>query len=359
MRYEPQARGPLLKLKHILWLAGLWAAASSPLAAQGGLYREATFTAAYMMPNNFNMMGYAAASAGVEATAWWRVQGDEWWKSRRGYPSFGFKGSVAFVPGGIAGHRLGLAGMLRGPLWRQVDYQLGLGLSYYTNSQYFTGDPENIFISTLVSCLIDVGCVWHLGDDQLVTFALVHSSNGMLNRPNKGLNYLQVGYGFALDPVAQGGGGEAQPRPPFARHEFGVALSGGLTAPRNLHFHPQHLYPCYDLSLNYQYYLDPVVAVGGTLDFWYNFSDRDVALRYGQRWRMPLYFGGLAYVEGFWGPLSVKAGIGPSLGGEEVGIPFYERVGVYYNFRRFYAGVALNAHAGVIEFIEWTVGRRF
>ena len=43
----------------------------------------------------------------------------------------------------------------------------------------------------------------------------------------------------------------------------------------------------------------------------------------------------------------------------QVTIPFYERVGAYYNFGNNYRGVAVNAHGGRVEFIEWTYGRRF
>ena len=39
--------------------------------------------------------------------------------------------------------------------------------------------------------------------------------------------------------------------------------------------------------------------------------------------------------------------------------PFYERSGAYYNFGKNYVGVAVNAHGGRVEFIEWTYGRRF
>ena len=71
-------------------------------------------------------------------------------------------------------------------------------------------------------------------------------------------------------------------------------------------------------------------------------------------------FSAMAFAEFFWGPVSLKAGIGPNIVvSPQVTIPYYERLGVYYNFGNNYAGVAVNAHGGRVEFIEWTYGRRF
>ena len=68
----------------------------------------------------------------------------------------------------------------------------------------------------------------------------------------------------------------------------------------------------------------------------------------------------MAMMEFFWGPLSIKAGAGPVLlCSPQVTTPFYERAGAYYNFGKNYVGVAVNAHGGRVEFIEWTYGRRF
>ena len=80
-----------------------------------------------------------------------------------------------------------------------MDYSLGVGLSIYTKALSFTGDEENVFISSLVSCLIDVAFNFRLGDDVLLNASLLHSSNGMLYKPNKGVNFLQLGVAVKLD----------------------------------------------------------------------------------------------------------------------------------------------------------------
>lgn len=313
-----------------------------------------------MTPNNFNMLEYSAAAVGAELGWWHCFQSDEWWVVRRKNPAFGIKASFAFIPAGISGHRLGVVGVLRAPLWKRIDYHIGLGLSSYTRSSYFTHDTANIFISTLLNCLIDVGFDYCITDRLSASLALLHSSNGMLHRPNKGLNFLQVGMSYNI-----AGPGYRLPRatpvpdPPAmdSRHEIGVTFQGGVVESRDLRLDGH--YPCYDLSLNYQYYLDPLVAVGGTLDLWYNFSHYKLAHMLDEKYTFPCYLSALGYIEGKWGPVSIKAGIGPVLvAPERVNIRFYERVGAYYNIGKHYLGVSLHAHAGVIEFMEWGYGFR-
>lgn len=321
---------------------------------------EATLAFSVMAPNNFNMVGYTAGAVSGELGWWYCFEGDDWWIARRKNPAFGIRGSFAYVPTGISGHRLGLAGVIRGPLWRRLDYHLGAGFSMFTRSQYFTHDEENIFISTLLACLIDVGVDYCLSDRLTASFALLHSSNGMLHRPNKGLNFLQLGMTYRLaGPAYRLQQPSPMPEQPSmaSRHELGLTLQGGVVASRDERL--DGLHPCYDLSLNYQYYLDPLVAVGGTLDLWYNMTHYHLARMSGESYTFPCYLSALGYIEGFWDHISIKAGIGPVLvAPPRVKIRFYERVGAYYNFGHQYVGMALNAHAGVIEFIEWSYGVR-
>ena len=266
--------------------------------------------------------------------------------------------SFAYIPQSMSGHRIGLEYLVRGPFNRKLDYHFGFGFSYYTKSKYFTHDEDNIFITTLLSCLINLGVDYHFTDRLTANFSFIHSSNGLLNRPNKGLNYLQFGVGYLIGKMGKESIGEdLLPRPEFNRNEFNIAFQGGFAMSRDMLV--EGLHPCYDLSLNYQYYLDPVVAVGGTLDFWYNGTHTDFMKEYKIDYAIPCYVSALAYLEGFWGALSLKGGIGPVLLASPcVYINFYERLGVYYNFGNNYVGVALNAHAGMIEFIELCYGIR-
>ncbi|MBR1550161.1 MAG: acyloxyacyl hydrolase [Bacteroidales bacterium] len=319
--------------------------------------------ASYAMPNNFDMMEYSRGTFGFDVTWFSRQSGNEYWRLRKHYPAFGIRGSFACIPNAIYGHRFGLAGIVQAPLGRLLDYHIGLGLSSYTRPQSITHDPDNIFISSVVNCLIDVGFDLRLGDRYLLSASLLHSSNGMLLFPNKGLNFLQFGAAVKL--------GNEYERTLDWQHsrnlidtatlippEFSIAFSPGTVMSRDTTF-PGY-YFCYDLALTYQRYASPTFAYGATIDFWYNFVDHEQLQYERSPYTLPVYLSALGTMEFFWGPLSIKAGIGFSIvSSPQVSTPLYERVGAYYNLRRVFLGVGINAHGGRIEFIEWTLGYRF
>ena len=73
----------------------------------------------------------------------------------------------------------------------------------------------------------------------------------------------------------------------------------------------------------------------------------------------PAYVSVMPIMESFYGPLSIRAGMGLTVvASEKVRLPLYERVGIYYNFGRAFAGIGINAHGGQIEYVEWTLGLR-
>lgn len=343
-------------MKHLFTLLALLPAIT--LCAQP--IQRYSVNAGYMMTNNNSYADNNCPTYGLDAALLWphateQTLGQGWKQI-----AFGFKASFAAIPQGPAGHRMGLVGLLHFDLSRRWECQLGVGLSAYTKPYSFTHDTNNLFIGSFVNCLIDIGISYSLTRNLDVALRVLHTSNGMLYKPNQGLNYFQLD--VAYTPRARSRIAGCQPEGPYTmrdRHELGLALSLGTVMSRKEGV--EGYFPCYDLSLNYQYYVSPWFAVGGTVDLWYNFVDRQPLLDKADPYTFPMYLSALAGFEAFFGPVSIKAGIGPSiLVSSEVSIPFYERVGVYYNFPqwRHYLGVALNAHAGRIEFIEWTVGFR-
>ncbi len=348
---------------HSLVFLALLALLAFPASAQYNHW-EVGLNGSYAAPNNFEMMGYACGAASVDVTWVSRQTGNEYWRLYKHYPSFGLRASFAYIPEAIYGHRFGLVGLVRAPLGKWVGYSIGLGLSTYTKAQCFTGDEENLFISSPVSCLIDVGFNFRIGDDVMLNVSLLHSSNGMLYRPNKGVNFLQlgiaakIGNGYEKSLDWEHSRSLIDSVPSFHSSEWNVALSGGTAMSRDSQI--DGYFPCYDLSIYYQSYVNPVFAFGGAIDLWYNGTHWEPIRRDESNYRLPLYLSGMGMMEFFWGPLSLKAGLGlVVVASNQVTIPMYERVGVYYNFGRNYVGVALNATAGRIEFIEWTYGRRF
>lgn len=351
-----------MRLKTQACLLALLLLCAFPSSAQ---YRhwEVGLNGSYAAPNNFEMMEYACWAASVDVTWLSRQTGQEYWRLYKHYPAFGLRASFAYLPEAIYGHRFGLVGLVRAPLGKWVEYNIGLGLSTYTKAQCFTGNKENLFISAAVNCLIEVGLNFRIGDKVMLNASLLHSSNGLLYKPNKGVNYFQlgmaakIGNGYEKSLDWRHSRSLIDSVPPFHRGEWSVALSGGVAMSRSTQI--DGYYPCYDLSIYYQRYVNPVFAFGGAIDLWYNGSHWDVLRKDGSDYRLPLYLSGMGVMEFFWGSLSLKAGVGlVMVASKEVTLPVYERVGTYYNFGRNYVGVALNATAGRIEFIEWTYGRR-
>lgn len=311
-----------------------------------------------MLTNYSFSAPYNAWSYGGAVQWTYSYNDDVYWVRRRHHAN-GIRLSYQHIPDGIAGDRIGLAAVIEAPFSSWFGYSISFGLSYYTRSRNVTGDQDNMFIATAISALIDLGLVFRPVENAFVDLRLVHSSTGMLSFPNRGLNFFQLGAGVDIQ--------NSGARPIEVRwrevsdvgHEVGFTISPAV-ATTSRFWEQTGYYPCYDISLNYQYYLDPAVGVGGTVDLWFPGHHWERIERGDARWPVPMYWSTLFFIEGFWGPVSIKAGIGPVLlASELVDIWVYERLGIYYNVGSCYLGIGINAHAGQAEFIEWSFGRRF
>lgn len=329
-------------------------------AAAQGSHWEFGLNGGMLNSNDFMVRKYSTATLGLDVAWLSHTSGDSSLRWSR-YPEFGVRASFAAIPGGIAGNRFGAVGLIRVPFSRRLSYGIGVGLSAYTKPRYITHNPENIYISSLLCCLIDIGLTYRVNDRLNLTGSLLHSSNGNLVRPNKGLNFLQLGMAYRIGDVERisdwPDGREGIVCVPAYRHELGFTLSPGLCMSR--HMCQYGVFFAYDVSLNYLYRLTCQTFVGGTVDLWYNCSHTWQREVYHDPYPMPVYLNAMVVVEERWGPVSLKAGAGvPLLKSSFVDIPIYERVGVYYNWGRNYVGVAVNAHAAKAEFIEWSYGHR-
>ena len=325
----------------------------------GGPALRVSVGGGYMMPNNMRYSRYSSPIFGLDAALLWRPGGESYWQRFWNHPSFGVKALYTRIPGAVAGDWFGLEGIIVTPLGSRWEWEWGVGLSFYTRPRGLTGDTNNVFIGSVVNCLIDLGIGYRLSEAATLSLRLLHTSNGMLRRPNLGLNYLQLdlGWKFGGSGSVESGAGYAGEETERER-EWSVALSGGTVMSRDSLM--EGYYPCYDLSFCFQRYVNPVFAFGGAIDLWYNGSDRELILRDESDYRLPVYLSGMGCMELFWGPVSLKVGVGLVVAASnQVVNPVYERVGAYYNFGRNFLGVAVNAHGGRVEFIEWTYGRRF
>lgn len=336
---------------------GIRIPAAIPLQAQE-MHYEASMGGEYLVTAYSFNSPHNAYGMNLDFSRWYQATANTGWAAMRHQPSFGVKANIALTPKSICGHRIGLDGLIRTPLSPWLDWELGLGVSTYTRSRYLVEDTNNVYITTLFTFLLEAGLVAHLGPYMNLGLRIVHSSNGRLHEPNRGLNYLQAG--LSIDPAGTWSPANlkkvnvlrvADP------HEVSVASSVGLVVSR--HTLQSGYYPCYDFSFSYAYHASPVATYGATLDLWYNYSHTWQMEFYGDEWPIPLYVGALLFTEGYWGPMNFKLGLGYTLlASSLVKEPVYERVGVYYNFDSKYVGMAVNAHLGQIEFVEFTFGYR-
>lgn len=337
-------------------------AIATAAAAQGG-YWEVGLNGCWQTPNGFNMLEYSEWAGGFDVAYARRIVSNDYGTMWRRYPTVGVRASLEYVPHGISGSRLGVVGLLRAPLWGRLDYSLAAGISAFSRSRFITHDTSNIFVSSLLCCLVDVGVVYNVSNSFALTASFLHSSNGNMVRPNKGLNFLQLGVAYRLgvpdeEPDWRHARQSIDTVPPYCRHELGFTLSPGFSTSR--HTRQEGLYLDYDISLNYRYYHNPLISTGLTVDLWFNGSHWTRFVWYDEPYYVPVYVSAMLTIEGHWGPVSIGGGVGSTLlASSMVDMPLYERLGVYYNWGNNLVGVAINAHGVKAEFIEWSYGRRF
>lgn len=303
----------------------------------------------------------------------WRTSGSDYWKFYHRYPDFGFRFSYAKMPHGIAGNRFGAVGFMQVPLRRPLlDWSVGLGLSAYTQPYSLTANLSNGYIGSIVNCLIDLGLIYKVpieeGGSLTLQGRFLHTSNGYLRKPNLGLNYWQLGLGYDLSPirsadvVARGALHVADSVTCTFRPEnhFFISYAPGIVQSR--HKLKDGYYYTYTSEAGYLRRFHPCHAWGANIDVMMNGSHPEW-LR--ARHEVPplAYLGACALYEGFYGPMSIRLSIGMNITRSSlIYIPIYERVGLYYHFGkgdRHYAGLAMKAYMGHVDYLEWTYGILF
>lgn len=321
-------------------------------------------TGGKVIPTAGSPFGGDNPTYGFDAAVCWRQEDEQqYWTTFWNHPYAGIRTNYAHILNGIAGDRFGLAGFLQGPITRHIDWVYGAGFSLYTRPYRFTHDPENIYIGSVVNCLIDVGLVLNfpVGENYTLfaTGKLVHSSNGYLYKPNHGLNYLQaeVGcrFGAAQSPVKTSL--QDSTFTPFGR--WFVMVAPGAAMSRNDPLDKIVYYPTYMSQVGYTRYFHPCFAYGGALDLSYNFAHRKLAPV--DEW--PVYPAVSVFGDCLWGTFDLRLGVAHYLSYyPQNWFQYYERVAIYYRFGeelRHRAGVGMKVHGDHIDFVEWTYSIEF
>lgn len=299
---------------------------------------------------------------------------------RRPY-QMGLRGNFTFYPNAIAGHKFGLAGFVIEPLLERGGHSVGLemdaGFAFYSNPYKHSHDEANVFIGSYVNCLIQIGLSYSytlsgIGD---IVFAgkFVHSSNGYLVKPNKGLNYLQGELGFRPRPMAGSGtgiGADSRIDYRFSAADIRggdwfVSYAPAIVMPRFPSKRHEYYY-AHTARMGWLYHFNAARAAGVNLDITYNYSFNELYEIFQEEWPLPFFVGIAAAYEASYHRLTLHTALCAYLLRAERGTtPMYERVGVFYNLGdqtrrlRQFVGVSLKSHMAHIDFIEWHYGIRF
>ena len=290
---------------------------------------------------------------------------------RRPY-EIGLRLNFTYFPNAIAGHRIGLCGMLLEPVLVNdrdgLYFEMDFGLAAYTDPYRRTPDPRNVFIGSYLNCMVEIGPTYiHYngnGSRILAGARFVHSSNGYLKKPNKGLNYLQATVGYSpsipgnktcrrvvvMDSAHYRGG------------DFLISYAPGIVMPRYTGYSHNYFY-ANTARVGWLYNFTPCRAAGATLDVTYNFSHTAVIRHHNENYNLPFYVGIAAAYETSWDHWALHAAMAAYLLRSVHGTtPLYERVGLFYHFGdgrkkvRHFVGVSLKSHMAHIDFIEWHYG---
>lgn len=312
----------------------------------------------WCLPND-QTFSYVSQPTGSAAILMEWPQADGW--------LLGVRADAMAMRHAIAGTRFSLSVNIEDRLFGPIDEVLELGLSAYTNPFRSSGDTLNALIGTVLNCHIGVGLRLRIPVDESHSLSfstrLVHSSNGYLRKPNRGLNYLQAELGVHFAPVIRHTPIETafQPMPVFrcfASYAPGVVQERGpvLDAP---------YYYAHSLLLGALHPLSRNRLLGAEVDFMYNYAHRAEARRNGDENPLPLYVGLCATYQRDWDRLFMRVSLGSDVVRSSYLLGYvYERIGLNYRLNSGhsvtpYVGAACKAYYAHIDYIEWTFGVEF
>ncbi len=295
-----------------------------------------------------------------------RMVGPQYWKNYLKNPYFGLKIGFDRIDNSVVGNRASLAAYIEQPFARTRHWDFGFmfafGLSYLEKTYDSVGNPQNMFIGSHLNALINLGLTanWHV-TDKLTMYSSInftHSSNGTIQLPNKGVNIAQLELGAKVNfhPYSP-----QDMQPPAT-----LVATSGLERKNSvfINFSPvynssrkswEHYFST-SMSVGYRRKFHPCFAYGAGVDLMY-----DASLEQAHEPNLPennYAVSGYGLLEAYWGRFSLRGAVGYyAWRGCDFALPFYERIGVYYNITKHqYIGASIKAHAAHAQFLEWTYG---
>ncbi|KWW31233.1 MAG: hypothetical protein AUK63_506 [bacterium P3] len=331
-------------------------AAGSVAAQEHGVL----MTGGWCLPNDNTFSYISQPTAGLGYACEWMQR--EGWR-------LGVRADAMAMRRAVAGARFSLALTVEDRLAGPIDEFIEAGLSAYGDPYRRSLDSANHFIGSYLNCHIGVGLRYRHALDSLHTLSaalrFVHSSNGYLRKPNKGLNYVQVEAGFHFGPTGRrrplaAVGDSTALRPAV----FFVSYAPGLVQQRGGDLHAPYCY-AHSLLLGVMRPFSPRRSLGAEVDLMYNYAHRVEARQAGDADPRPLYAGLCATYQRNWERLFMRVSVGTDV----LRSPYllgrvYERISLNCRLADGwrltpYAGVACKAYYAHIDYIEWTLGVEF
>ena len=356
-----------------------------PLCSQGSdataWHRQSGITYSlaigHTIPNsaewNYISDNYLGVDIAESRTQLWTLAGDSLSALLRRPYQMGLRVNLTCYPNPIAGHKLGLAGFVVEPLLDVGNHHLGLeldaGFAFYSNPFRLSKDAANVFIGSYINCLIQAGLSYSYTIPQVGDIVLaakfLHSSNGYLVKPNKGLNYLQTELGFRPFRRSRQAADIRLSASDIHGGDWFASYAGGMVMPRFVSKRHKYFY-VNTARLGWLYHFNAARAAGLNLDLTYNYSFNELHDINNDPYPLPFFVGLAAAYEASYHRLTLHAALASYLLRSDHGTTLvYERLGLFYNIGdqsrrlRQFVGVSLKSHMAHVDFIEWHYGLKF
>lgn len=293
------------------------------------------------------------------------------------FPAYGITTRYTKYYNEIIGSTFAIYSFINGAFLRtekiKFGYQFGLGVSLWANHYDPIINPGNEYIGSLINAHLDIGidCYYELSKNIDLYFKIdfIHSSNGAIRLPNRGINSLNTSIGcrYQLNRKEIPIRNDTLKRSVKEKNVLQITFAPGIRqSKKDYTAHSKHIdkhYYGFMLQALYLRQVRPFLAFGGGIDLL--FSDelnRHLPSRE-RGFRQGLCEGAVAAIELCYGNFLIHGNLGIYLHRNVKAYTiYYERIGVRYLFgtqKNIFIGISIKAHGGSADYIEWTFGYRF
>lgn len=246
----------------------------------------------------------------------------------------------------------------------QSKLKVSLGLAYFNRYYHRENNPLNLNIGNSLNIHFNLNYSWFFRiSDQLMVapgLSFTHFSNGAYKKPNRGFNLFDVNLALRFRSADTKPDSEIVSKvvkEPFKKkHQFFLLYSIGFMQ-RNI---GDPTYMARTLSLNHTLQTGPRGRWGLGIDLSYDDHAREVIRGNSENYHFKEYFrvGAYASHDILFDRLSVLLNLGTYLYyGVSPDSMFFSRIGLRYSLgRNLHAQLALKAHKGRADHVQWGLG---